>query len=64
MKVKCPRCGVEGEVVDGKCSICDLPLEVQPSLFIKFRSMSPVKKASILIGGLIHYCSTTCFTLE
>lgn len=53
MKVKCPRCGVEGEVVDGKCSICDLPLEVQPSLFIKFRSMSPVKKASILIGGLI-----------
>jgi len=53
MKVKCPRCGVEGEVVDGKCSICDLPLKAQPSLLIKFHSMSPVKKTFILIGGLI-----------
>lgn len=53
MKVKCPRCGFKGEVVDGKCSICDLPVEEQPSLLMKFRSMSPVKKAFILIGGLI-----------
>ena len=27
MKVKCPRCDYKGEVVDGKCSVCDLPIE-------------------------------------
>ena len=27
MKVKCPRCDYKGEAVDGKCSICDLPIE-------------------------------------
>jgi hypothetical protein len=53
MKVKCPRCGIKEEMVDGKCSVCDLPLEVQSSLLVKFRSMNPVKKAFILIVGLI-----------
>lgn len=31
MKIKCPRCGIKGEVVDNKCPICDLPLESNPT---------------------------------
>src|ERR1035437_8878760 len=26
MKVKCPRCGFKGEIVEGKCQICELAL--------------------------------------
>lgn len=30
MKQKCSYCGFRGEPVDGKCKICDTPVEVQP----------------------------------
>lgn len=49
MKVKCPRCGVKEESVDGKCSVCDLPLsEVEPSLLEKFRSLSSQERGVII----------------
>lgn len=50
MKVKCPNCGFKAEVVDGKCQICDLHLEEQSSLMMKFNSMSSVKIAFLLSG--------------
>jgi len=31
MKIKCPRCGYKGEVLNNKCLVCELPLESNPS---------------------------------
>jgi len=45
MKVKCPHCDYKGEALDGKCPVCDFPLEVKSSLLMKFRSMNIATKA-------------------
>lgn len=53
MKVKCPSCGFKAEAVDGKCQICDLPIEAKSSLMMKFHSMSSFKIAFLLSAGVI-----------
>lgn len=53
MKVKCPACGYEAEAIDGKCQICDLPIEAQSFLMMKFNSMSSVKIAFLFSGAVI-----------
>lgn len=53
MKVKCPACGYEAEAIDGKCQICDLPIEAQSFLMMKFNSMSSVKIAFLFSGVVI-----------
>lgn len=57
MKVKCPRCGITGEIVDGKCSICDLPLEPSRPLIIpkKIYTITILILAFILTSIAIIY---------
>ena len=35
MKVECPRCGFKGELVDNKCTVCELFIEEQPPLSLR-----------------------------
>jgi len=53
MNVKCPRCNFKGEVVDGKCQICELPIE--PSQTKNIYTIAVLILAIILAGFAIIY---------
>jgi len=53
MKVKCPRCGYKGEVVDKKCLICELPLQSSPRSSIFSTFINQNKFVSIVILFLV-----------
>jgi len=53
MKVKCPRCGVTGEIVDCKCSICDLPMAPRVSKPVNLRKL--YKIAIPVIAVIVIY---------
>lgn len=52
MKVKCPRCSVKAEVVNGKCQICDLPIELRHPLIIpKYIYTIAILILAIILGS-------------
>ena len=61
MKGKCPGCGYKVEPIDGKCQICDLPIEAQSSIMMKFNSMSSVKIAFLFSGIVVILCMRIFF---
>lgn len=48
MKFKCPRCEYKGEAVDGKCPICDLPIE--PTVSKPINKYFTIGNIAIAIG--------------
>lgn len=54
-KVKCPRCGVKEEVVNGKCQICDLSLDSSPPKISKKIRAVALLIFVVIISGFAYY---------
>jgi len=54
MKVKCHRCGFKGELINGKCAICDFIVEEKPPLIRRLIDKYwSIKGIAIAIGLII-----------